>query len=112
MGVTLDLNTDRDGELWNLSTLQGWLATSCLSNITSLPFLESESSTFVLKGIITHIHSRSRDENLIQVHCSCKSQMVEDMEGQFKCEKCQSSGMVEITKDNNALKVDNLIMTQ
>ena len=105
MGVTLDLNTDKDGELWNLSCLQGWLATSSLCTVTSLACLDHESSQFVLKGLISHICSRVGDERVARVHCSCRGQVVEDMDGQLKCEKCHTKGMAEKTMHNNALKV-------
>ena len=105
MGVTLELNTDKDGELWNLSSLQGWLATSSLCSITSLACLDSECTQFVLKGMISLIQSRDNGEGVVRIHCSCQGQVVEDMDGQLKCEKCQAVGMVEMTGKNNALKV-------
>ena len=108
IGVMLNLNTDKDGELWNLSSLQGWLATSSLCSITSLACLGSECSQFVVKGTISLVQSRDREETMIRVHCSCHGQVVEGMDGQLKCEKCQTKGMVEIAGNNGTLKLFNL----
>ena len=108
MGVMLSLNTDKDGKLWNLSSLQGWLATSSLCSITSLACLDSECSQFVVKGKISLVQSRDREETMTRVHCSCHGQVVEGMDGQLKCEKCQTKGMVEIAGNNGTLKLFNL----
>ena len=105
----LSLNTDKDGELWNLSSLQGWLATSSLCSIISLACLDSEHSEFVVKGMISFVQSRDREETMIRVHCSCHGQVVEDMDGQLKCEKCQTKGMVEVTGNNGTLKVGGFL---
>ena len=105
LGVTLDLNTGKDGELWNLSSLQGWLASSSLCTLTSLVCSDNQCSEYVLKGIISHIQSRRPDKNVVRIHCSCQGMVVDDMDGQLKCKKCQIKGMVELTSHDNALKV-------
>lgn len=111
MGVKLDLSTDKDGEIWNLSSLQGWLATSSLCSITVLATLDSQCSQFVLKGIICHIKPRDREASVVHVHCSCQRHVLEDIEGHLKCERCQSKGIVEMTCHNNTLKVGETRVT-
>jgi hypothetical protein len=76
-----------------------------ICSITSLASLHSECSQFVLKGMISSMLSRNRDETVVRIHCSCHGQVVEDMDGHLKCEQCQTKGMVEMTGNNDTLKV-------
>lgn len=104
MGVMLELNTDKGG-LWNLSSLQGWLATSSLCTVSSLASLDLEGSPFVLKGMVSDIRSRHGSKQVVRIHCSCLGQVDNDVDGQPICDNCQTKGMVEMSWDNKAIKV-------
>ena len=111
MALTLDLNTDKDGEVWNLSSLPGWLATSTLRNMTSLACQDHQGSQGIFKGMISNIQPRGTGKCVVRTHCSCQGMVVDgDIAGQLKCEKCQTKGMVEMTSHDNALKVFKVLV--
>ncbi|XP_028402868.1 uncharacterized protein LOC114525665 [Dendronephthya gigantea] len=107
IGVVLDLNTDNGG-LWNLSSLQGWLATSPLCTISSLASLDLDGSPFVLKGMISDIQPRDGKKQVVRIHCSCQGQVDHNPDGQSICDNCQTKGMAEISRDNKAIQLFNL----
>ena len=97
IGFALRLNSEKDGTFWNVSALEGWLTTSTICSVTSLKSLDPDCHHCVIKGMITDLKAENGRDLAVRVHCSCSNALVEDMDNQPRCGKCNSSGMVEMS---------------
>lgn len=94
--LTLQLNSEKGSTWWNVSALEGWLTTSSICTVTSLRSLDASCKQCVVKGIITDLRARVGKDSTVRVHCSCDSELTQNMEDHYSCSECNSSGMVEM----------------